>query len=278
MLRTFLLLSLFALALACSGPSETPFACAYPDANSSADGEAEIVGFPNCGVYDANGNPVFTAEQEQRIRQAAQDRLICVYTGSEKGHYRAFYVYNERRLETVFYDNGCDYYSEGLVRVFDKDKTAFADSQLNIVLRPGTVLAAPFHAGHAVVCNGPFKYESVDGHVMQHGGACGLIDHQGKLVVPMNYARDDEIFEHYIIAHNGCTAPPISTAKQALCHAVWQARLNEFLPEGEFTHKATAQGEKWQVLLISRQGKEKVLVELQRDSGQLIIMQRQPLQ
>jgi len=277
-LRIASLLALLGLAMACShGPQETPFACAYPAAASAANPEPEVVGYKDCGFYDREGNPVFSAEQEQGLRAAARDKLICVYTGSEQGHYRVFYVYNERRLETVFYDNGCDYFSEGLVRVFDKDTTAFADAQLNIVIRPGTVLATPFHAGHAVVCNGPFSYDKVDEHVRQTSGHCGLIDHQGTLVVPMAYEREAEVFEQYIIAHNGCIPPPISDPQQALCHALWQARLNEFLPEGEFTNKVSSSDGQWQVLLYPKRSREQLLIELRRDSAGLIIIQRQPL-
>lgn len=275
--RALLLYCLFYLLPGCSSNEAQNFACAYPAAATAENPNTEIVGFDDCGHFDKQGEPVFSVQQQQQIRQAADNNLICVYVGTELGHYRVFYFFNDKRYETVFYDNGCDYFQEGLVRVFENGKTAFADNQLNIVLRPNTDIATSFWAGHAIVCNGPLDFEQVGEHTLQRGGNCGLINHQGELVLPMQHRLESEAFDQYIIGQNGCPPPPVIDEQQALCHARWLGKIHDYVPEGEYQHKVLELENKWQITLFSKHAKEKIIIEIKRGTAQMIIMQRQPI-
>lgn len=255
-------------------PQDVHFACVYSATASSDD---NIIGVDDCGYFDTNGEPLFAEKPAQQIHEAAKDHLVCVYVGIEQGSYRVFYFYNDKHYETVFYDNGCDYYQEGLVRVFDNGKTAFADEQLNIVLRPHTDIATTFWAGHAVVCNGPFNPEEIGASTREDAGHCGLINHQGELVLPLEYSLESEVFEQYILAHNGCPPPPVNDAQQALCYVQWLGKVHEYVPEGDYESKVLDLDSKWQVTLSSQKTREKFIIEIRRDTAQMIIMQRQPI-
>lgn len=278
MSRILIVCCLFYLLSGCSlSPEPQSFVCAYPAASTGETPNPEIVGFDDCGYFDAEGNPVFTAQQQQQIRKAAENNLLCVYVGTEIGSYRVFYFYNDTRHETVFYDNGCDYFREGLVRVFERNKTAFADSQLNIVLRPHSDIATSFWAGHAIVCNGPLDMENIGETTLKSGGHCGLINKQGALVLAMQHSLESEAFEQYIIAQNGCSPPPILEEQQALCHAQWLGHLHEYIRDEKYTHKLVELENKWQITLFFSKADEKIIIELKRNTGQMIIIQRQPL-
>lgn len=58
------------------------------------------------------------------------------------------------KFETVFFDNGPDYYEDGLSRFLKDGKVGFHDLKGNIVIKPIYDFASPFRDGHANVCNG----------------------------------------------------------------------------------------------------------------------------
>ena len=276
---SFVVFILLTASQACSWSQPVArFACVYPAANGVVATSGDVVGVDDCGHFDDEGAPVFAGQSQGQILQAAKNNLICVYVGTQQGSYRVFYFYNDRHFETVFYDNGCDYFQEGLTRVFHEGKTVFVDPQLNIILSPGTEIATGFWAGHAVVCNGNFRAEEVGASTLEDSGNCGMIDHQGKLVLPLEYSLESEVFEQYILANNGCPSPPVVSAEQALCHVRWLGKVHQYIPEVEYDSKVLELANKWQITLISKRAREKFIIEIRRDTAQMIIMQRQPIQ
>jgi len=102
-----------------------------------------------------------------------------------------FYVSkNGKVVRTHFFDNGADYFVEGVARTIAADKFGFIDKGLNVVIKPEYDFAFPFSGGVAVVCNACFivaegEHKSVD------GGEWGLINKAGKVVVPLKYKKDE---------------------------------------------------------------------------------------
>lgn len=87
-------------------------------------------------------------------------------------------------LPVVTYDNGADYFSEGLVRSLQNGKIAYFDSNFKQVLPPKYDWAWPFENGSALVCLG-CKAEREGEHSGMIGGVWGYIDKQGHEVVPV---------------------------------------------------------------------------------------------
>jgi hypothetical protein len=80
------------------------------------------------------------------------------------GHW--YYVRpNGDLLQVVTFDNGADYFSEGLTRSLVRGKVAYFDSKFHQVTPPKYDWGWPFEAGRALVCIGckPAKSEE-DGH------------------------------------------------------------------------------------------------------------------
>ncbi|MEE9524160.1 MAG: WG repeat-containing protein [Thermodesulfovibrionales bacterium] len=89
------------------------------------------------------------------------------------------------------YDNGPDYFSEGLARFSENGKFGFFDKTGNVVIKPAFDFAFPFREGLARVCNG-CKLVKNGVHTTVEGGKWGYIDTRGKLVIQLGYedARD----------------------------------------------------------------------------------------
>jgi len=102
-----------------------------------------------------------------------------------------FYVSkNGKVVRTHFFDNGADYFVEGVARTIAADKFGFIDKGLNVAIKPEYDFAFPFRGGVAVVCNACFSV--VEGeHKNVVGGEWGLINRAGKIVVPVKYKKNE---------------------------------------------------------------------------------------
>lgn len=116
------------------------------------------------------------------------------------------------KFETVFFDNGPDYYEEGLSRFIKGGKVGFHDREGNIVIPPSYDFATPFREGYSYVCNGCYSeypsmptYQPLSASFCQHpredtyksiiGGKWGIIDKKGHIIVPLNYESFEEAAE-----------------------------------------------------------------------------------
>lgn len=99
---------------------------------------------------------------------------------------------NKVLLNAFTYDNGPDYFSEGLARFVENSKFGFFDASCNKVISANYDFAFPIQEGFSLVCNG---CESVsDGeHSSIHGGKYGMIDKTGKIVIPIEYDLISEV-------------------------------------------------------------------------------------
>jgi hypothetical protein len=105
------------------------------------------------------------------------------------GHW--YYVRrNGELLQVVTFDNGADYFSEGLTRSLVGGKIAYFDSKLHQAIPPKYDWGWPFEAGRALVCIGCKPGESEgDGHVSVDGGKWGFIDKNGREIVRVTLSR-----------------------------------------------------------------------------------------
>ncbi|NSL85208.1 WG repeat-containing protein [Chitinophaga sp. Mgbs1] len=90
------------------------------------------------------------------------------------------------------YDNGPDYYAEGLQRFVENDKIGFADKSGRKVIPAQWSFATPFNYGYAAVYTGSWKrvFEAGGEHwsiVADSGqGTTWLITHHGEKVMPLS--------------------------------------------------------------------------------------------
>ncbi|MDD5274762.1 MAG: WG repeat-containing protein [Methylovulum sp.] len=89
----------------------------------------------------------------------------------------------------ISYDNGPDYFAEGLARTRQNGKIGYFDKSLKMVIAPAYDFGFPFSAGRAIVCNG--CVEQSDGeHKIRVGGLWGAIDSQGGIVQAIGYSSE----------------------------------------------------------------------------------------
>lgn len=99
---------------------------------------------------------------------------------------------NGKLLPIITYDNGADYFKEGLTRSLVDGKIAYFDAKFQQVIGPKYDWGWPFENGFALVCNGcnPGPRDD-DGHTFMLGGKWGYIDKSGKEIVPLIYSSEE---------------------------------------------------------------------------------------
>jgi hypothetical protein len=96
-----------------------------------------------------------------------------------------------RTAAVVTYDNGPDYFVEGLARTRRGGKIGFIDRSLSERIAPTWDFAFPFDGGVALVCQGCRPRATADGeHSEMRGGVWGYIDHDGAVIVPVRFERE----------------------------------------------------------------------------------------
>lgn len=85
------------------------------------------------------------------------------------------------------FDNGADYFVEGLARTVKGGKIGFVNTDLVEVIAPAWDFAFPFEEGLASVCNGCAPKPDGKEPSVITGGKWGYIDKAGKIVVPVLY-------------------------------------------------------------------------------------------
>jgi len=89
-------------------------------------------------------------------------------------------------LEPLPFDNGPDYFREGLARYIENDKIGFYDPAGNIAIPALYDFAFPFSEGLAIVCMGCNR-KKMGEHSSISSGKWGFINKEGKLVIPLQY-------------------------------------------------------------------------------------------
>jgi hypothetical protein len=108
---------------------------------------------------------------------------------------KVFYIAESgKAARTPLYDNGADYFVEGLARILSKGKFGYMDPSLNVAIKPEYDFAFPFENGIAVVCNGCRAKEKGE-HPSLAGGKWGVIDKSGAIVIPLKQSKE-ELMNH----------------------------------------------------------------------------------
>jgi WG containing repeat len=90
------------------------------------------------------------------------------------------------------FDNGPDYFVEGLARTVRDGKVGFVNEDLEVVVPREWDFAFRFEGGFARVCTGcSIERHGTKEHGEVRGGAWGWIDRQGRVVVPVEHSRED---------------------------------------------------------------------------------------
>lgn len=169
--------------------------CRYTPKVSAENPQPELQPFKACGKVNKEGI-LIVSQSHLSNAYFDSDGIACFYVQGVG----PFYVRESGKTQrTRLYDNGCDYFSEGLARADLDAGVAFFNKELIIVLRTEYDDAFPFRSGYAAVYNGG-ELKKIGEHTLLVGGACGYIDKHGNIVVPLKYAHE--------------SLPPISEIKK----------------------------------------------------------------
>ena len=154
-------------------------ACSYLGKNN-----ADMITEKDCIQIEAKNVSDSDASISQAVTSTAQyDENGVGYLYSPLGIY--YFTRAGRVRKTISYDNGPDYFKEGMARTERNGKIGYFNTSLNIVVEPAFDFAMPFQNGVAMVCNG-CKQKKVGEHSELVGGFWGVIDSKGMIIEPID--------------------------------------------------------------------------------------------
>ena len=110
-----------------------------------------------------------------------------------EGIKRFHYVGRDGRMVPVItYDNGPDDFVEGRARTPVDGRIGYIDRTLRVVIPARYDMGFPFEHGRAVVCRGCVAKRQGE-HAFMEGGLWGMIDRDGREIVPLRYHSADEL-------------------------------------------------------------------------------------
>lgn len=142
------------------------------------------------GASFRNAQLDISSEDLKRMK-FSKDRLAQVIV-PDKGWY--YVKPNGKSLSVITFDNGADYFAQGLARSKINGKIAYFDVSFRQVIPPKYDWGWPFEGGKALVCNGCRETpRDSDGHSLMVGGQWGFIDRSGKEIVPVTLSREEAL-------------------------------------------------------------------------------------
>ena len=99
------------------------------------------------------------------------------------------FALNGKMAPALAFDNGPDYFREGLARTQKNNRIGFVDESLEIVVETVWDFAFPFENGLAIVCSGCRQVKDGE-HTSIEGGEWGYIDSSGVMLVKPVHSRD----------------------------------------------------------------------------------------
>jgi len=174
---------LLATGMALAGEGVECWYCARPTETTP---HPELEVYENC-VVRVEGRQLFSKEHLNRIRFDSHG-LASALIGDQ--HY---YIKPDGAMLAVLpFDNGPDYFSEGLTRSVVNGKMAWFNRRFDEVIPPRYDWGWPFEGGRALVCKGCFAEPSDgNGHSRITGGLWGYIDRQGEEIVPVLFTQSE---------------------------------------------------------------------------------------
>jgi len=104
--------------------------------------------------------------------------------GEEKEKNAWGYVYDKTGnflYRPFLYDNGADYFSEGVRRFVKNGKVGFVDRNGKVVIEPIHDFASPFHYGYTAFCDGCDWEKTENEHKAIVGGTWGVMNFKGEI-------------------------------------------------------------------------------------------------
>ncbi|WP_073174613.1 WG repeat-containing protein [Chryseobacterium vrystaatense] len=161
------------------------------------------------GVKDQNGKIIVPAQfkiySDLKDGDPVQEETIY-FDGSKKGEAKEKntwgYVYDKKGnflYRPFFYDNGADYFNEGLRRFVKNGKVGFADRTGKITIEARHDFVSYFEYGYAEFCDGCDWEQTEDEHKGIVGGTWGIMNTKGETVKPIvkRSEKDREIQGKY---------------------------------------------------------------------------------
>ncbi len=184
--RVLILLALAATSCGPDGEAGERLPCTYAPRATAENPHPELDTFADCAVRE--GGEVRIARQHLEALDFDADGLATMWIDGQWYYLRP----DGTRAPVVTWDNGPDYFSEGLARTLVDGKIAYIDRSLAVVLPPRYDFGWPFEDGLAQVCTGCRREQRPgDEHTAMVGGAWGYIDRAGTEVVPVRYSREE---------------------------------------------------------------------------------------
>lgn len=106
------------------------------------------------------------------------------------------YVYDRKGnflYRPFFYDNGADYFAEGVRRFVKNGKVGFADRNGTVIIKPEHDFVSPFNYGYAAFCDGCDWEKTEDEHKAIVGGTWGVMNFKGEIIQPVEKKSEKDI-------------------------------------------------------------------------------------
>ncbi|KXH84802.1 WG repeat-containing protein [Chryseobacterium kwangjuense] len=154
------------------------------------------------GVKDQDGKIIVPAQFRiySDLEDGEQVKEETIYfDGFKKGETKEKnawgYVYDKKGnflYRPFFYDNGADYFREGLRRFVKNGKIGFADRNGKLVIEAKHDFVSYFDYAYAVFCDGCAWKETGDGYKTMEGGVWGVMNTRGEVVEPVAKSSDKD--------------------------------------------------------------------------------------
>lgn len=111
------------------------------------------------------------------------------YREDDKQKNASGYVYDRKGnflYRPFAYDNGADYFSEGLRRFVKNGKVGFVDRNGKVIIEAKHDFVSSFHYGYAAYCDGCDWEKTEDEHKAIVGGTWGVMDFKGQVTQPVS--------------------------------------------------------------------------------------------
>lgn len=142
----------------------------------------------------------YTGIKDGELLQDGIGNETILFHGGKKGDQyekNTFgYVYDRKGnflYKPYLYDNGADYFSEGLRRFVKNGKVGFADRNGIIVVQPKHDFVSSFNYGYASFCDGCGWEKTEDEHKSIIGGTWGVMNRKGETVQPLTKYSDKDL-------------------------------------------------------------------------------------
>lgn len=175
------LLTGFAIAQlqACSPAKTLP--CRYVPVETKANQYPELTEYKNCAKSGRN--------HKVTVNKKHLESLAFNPTGLAEIRINdsLYYINKQGKLaRSYFFDNGADYFVEGLSRTVQQNKFGFINTNLDTVIEPVYDFAFPFSNGLSKVCIGCTDIKAGE-HTEMQNGKWGMIDKSGNVVIEITY-------------------------------------------------------------------------------------------